>query len=219
MSSQIELLPGTNRDLGLSQWFTPPELASRVVEWALAGGDDDSWHRSDVPKRTMHVLEPSAGNGSLVRPLMAAGAYVAAVEIDVRYAAGLMEMANDCIIGDFLKIARTSEWRFDLAVMNPPYEDGADVEFILHALNFAPRVVGIFQAGIEYGVDRYNDLWSLVQPTRVMKLRRRWFKDPLTKGSGVTNYVVMELQKRTPCSAGCAYPHVFEPDHVTLEWW
>ena len=99
-NSQLELIEGTNRDAGLSQWFTPPKLAARVVEWA---GVPIS------PFKEWRVLEPSAGNGALVRPLLAAGAEVYAVEVDDRYFGDLALLgANDREdrlefgIGDFL---------------------------------------------------------------------------------------------------------------------
>lgn len=216
MNAQIELIEGTNRDLALSQYFTPPELAQKVVEWAgvhadCRCGDPDC----ALPRRPMRVLEPSAGNGALVRPLVAAGADVRAVELDERYCSELAELMwgrRGCTLAcptNFLEMQPDAAC--DLCVMNCPYEDGKDVAFILHALKFAPRVVGIFQAGIEYGVDRYDDLWAHVRPTRLLKLKRRWFKSADGKG-GLTNYVVIELVKRES-------PLFTFPDHCTVEWW
>lgn len=213
MNAQIELIEGTNRDVSLSQWFTPPELAQKVVEWA---GPFD-YLNSERTGQPYRVLEPSAGNGALVRPLVAAGARVTACEIDDRYFEEL-DALNDggvTVCGDFLLTPApvADAARFDLCVTNPPYENGLDVAFILHALKFAPRVVGIFQAGIEYGVDRADDLWKYVAPTRILKLKRRWFKDPFTKGGGVTNCVALELVKRHPVERAEA------PRKCTIEWW
>jgi predicted RNA methylase len=221
MHEQCELIPGTNRDTTLSQWFTPPDLAARVVEWARI---DLVWRdrgRDMVEPAPMRVLEPSAGNGALVRPLVAAGAHVTAVELDLRY---VQDLANVLGLGnrehrmavpcDFLELDPRELGPHDLCVTNPPYENGLDVAFILHALKFAPRVVGIFQAGIEYGVDRHEALWAHVRPTRMLKLKRRWFKAQDGKG-GQTNYVVLELVKR--CRADAS--DMCGPDNVTIEWW
>ena len=220
MNAQIELIEGTNRNVSLSQYFTPPDLAAKVVEWACE-------YRGGYRKANgepMRVLEPSAGNGALVRPLVAAGAHVEAVELDVRYMSDIAKalghgkrehrMHVPCNFLELPAYTLHSGTHFDLCVMNPPYEDGKDVAFILHALEFAPRVVGIFQAGIEYGVDRYDDLWSVVRPTRILKLKRRWFKSQDGKG-GLTNYVVLELMRRSPLTAERAGI----PDRPTLEWW
>lgn len=207
---QIELIEGTNRDLSLSQYFTPPELAQKVVEWAYV---NTRYATHDHNLRLCRVLEPSAGNGALVRPLVAAGAEVTACEIDERYAydlRGLGLIGLQCPL-NFLEWNGPSQ-EFDLCVMNPPYENGLDVQFILHALEFAPRVVGIFQAGIEYGVDRADDLWAHVAPTRILKLKRRWFKSLDGKG-GLTNYVALELVKRHPVE------RAETPRKCTIEWW
>lgn len=211
--TQLEMIPGTNRDLSLSQFFTPPELAQRVVEWALKNEGWD-WVANG---KCVRVLEPSAGNGALVRPLVAAGAEVVAYEIDQRYHADLLKAGAVQVYGnDFTESCdHNDDYRFDLCVMNPPYEDGMDVKFILNALQFAPRVVGIFKADIWHGVDRYDELWSQVRPTRELKLKRRWFKNPQTGKGGETNYVALELEKRSPLTA----ERDGSPDRVTIEWW
>lgn len=206
MNAQIDLIEGTTRDLSKSQYFTPPELAERVVEWAgvQRGTVSAGWNPSD--KRPMRVLEPSAGNGALVRPLVAAGAWVAAVEIDRRYDQELFTAGADYRIygADFLKLGRESGLdTFDLCVMNCPYHDNGEMKFVLHALKFAPRVVGIFRADVFYSVTRGEQLWNTVRPTRVAFCSRRPFK------GAETDYCVLELVKRE--SAG--------PTACTVEWW
>lgn len=100
---------------------TPPDVARRVVELA------------DV--RDEHtVLEPSAGTGSLVRAVRAAapGACVHAVEINCRLADGLRSLpVNDVRCGDFLEC---DPGDFDRIVMNPPFDNGADIRHVEHAL-------------------------------------------------------------------------------------
>lgn len=205
MSNQIELIEGTNRDLTKSQWFTPPALAERVVQWAgvCRSGNFDEPYR---------VLEPSAGNGAIVRPLVAAGADVSAVEMDARYQLELSTLLpnkpRSWLIWDFLGCTTGGLGKFDLCVMNPPYENGLDAAFILHALKFAPRVVGIFRSAILHGVARKQELWSKVRPTRIAYCSDRPFK------GAESDYVVLELVERIlPLGPG---------DRVvsgSVEWW
>jgi len=207
--TQIELIPGTNRDVSKSQWFSPPELAQRVVEWAgvRAQAEVDMY-------RPMRVLEPSAGNGALVRPLVAAGAEVCAIELDERYSSDLR-----CALGswnplfcpsDFLSWGAGIAFGYDLVVMNPPYEDGLDVTFILHALKFAPRVVGIFRSQILHGKARKRELWTKVRPTRIAFLSER--PDFGGDYGAMSDFVVLEL---VPLHAGDTPGPVW----ATQEWW
>jgi hypothetical protein len=96
--------------------------------------------------------------------------------------------------------------KFDLCVMNPPYEDGQDVAFILHALKFAPRVVGIFTDRILFGVERKEGLWSQVRSTRIAFQSRRPFK------GAQTDYVVAELIEREHWRKDVI-------ESCQLEWW
>lgn len=206
--TQEELIAGTNRDLSLSQWLTPPELAQRVVEWA---GPPIS------PFKEWRVLEPSAGNGALVRPLLAAGAQVCAVELDTRYFDALVELnpSGRVIAGNFLKLEPDDAMqlgRFDLVVTNPPYEEGQDVQFILHALKFAPRVVGIFRSALLHGATRKRELWSQVRPTRLAFLSER---PKFGEGNGArSDFMVAEL-------VSLRYPelHAGGPHPITVEVW
>jgi len=211
-SDQTEMLPGTNRDKEASQWFTPPELAERVVEWARVAKAVQG-----IP-RPIRVLEPSAGNGALVRPLVAAGACVEAVEADLRY---VSDLANVLGLGerahrmhcpcDFLK--QRPDPRFDLVVTNPPYEHGQDVAFILHALKFAPRVVGIFRSALLHGKERKHALWQHVRLTRIAFLSERpKFGKGDKADSARSDFIVAELVERERWRAG-------EIERVAMEWW
>ena len=126
-----------------SLFVTPPEIARRMTYLAdkcgLAG------------KR---VLEPSAGTGNLVRAIQdsATGAdnvQVVAVEINQKLAEGLQDRrckilgANEhtfqIVWGDFLDYK--PEGLHDLGyfhavLMNPPFDNGADIKHVRHALDF-----------------------------------------------------------------------------------
>lgn len=202
---QVDLIEGTTRDVGKSQYFTPPKLAQRVVEWAGVESVREELALGG-PRRRMRVLEPSAGNGALVRPLVAAGADVAACEIDARYCPELLELGASvfCPMDFLLSNPLHGEPAYDLCVMNPPYHDGLEERFILHALEFAPRVVGIFRADLFYSVGRGAKLWTQVRPSRAAFCSRRPWK------GAETDYVVLELVKHP---GHCGSPS------TTLEWW
>jgi protein-L-isoaspartate O-methyltransferase len=101
---------------------TPPDLARRVVE--LAG--IEAVHR---------VLEPSAGTGNLLRAIMEhCTCEKVAVEINPKLAALCQSLTPDRVLcADFLAL-NGSLGEFDRIVMNPPFENGADIKHIRHAL-------------------------------------------------------------------------------------
>lgn len=131
---------------------TPDALARKMVERAglMAG---------------RRILEPSAGTGNLIRAAVnnATGfdcCRVHAIEINPSLAQGLRDMrdkftyANEQNFGitchDFLDISPSELQWFDVVLMNPPFEHGADIKHILHARKFLDdggRLVAICAAG------------------------------------------------------------------------
>lgn len=103
---------------------TSPELASDMAELADIHPSHD-------------VLEPSAGTGAIWRELSGKRT---AVEINVRLAEALKQMCvglHDWVVcGDFLECTPETLGRFDRVVMNPPFENGADIKHIEHARTF-----------------------------------------------------------------------------------
>ena len=114
-------------------FVTPADVAERIV--ALA--------KIETGQR---VLEPSAGTGALLDPLFNtegtawllgdAGALVA-VERNTELAAALRRqyVVADVRTADFLQ-CNGDLGTFDRVVMNPPFENGADIKHIRHALGF-----------------------------------------------------------------------------------
>lgn len=157
------LTPAQARVVSLSQWLTEPWLADVVAEIAGVHG-----------KR---VLEPSCGDGELVRACLDVDAKsVTAVELDAKMAnraarrfAG--NRAVSVIASDFLTLG--SARLFDVAVMNSPYESGADAAHLEHALTLAPRAVAIMRLNALAGATRYERLWSRFDTRQVFVLPQR----------------------------------------------
>jgi hypothetical protein len=179
-----------------SQWFTPPDLATRIVHWSGA-------------TQGMHVLEPSAGIGRLVDPLIASGCHVLAIEKDRRLFDRILGGVNlSAWCEDFLA---AKVWPYDLAVMNPPFEDGQAEAHVMRALEWAPRVVALLPAAFTGGKARYSQVWRHVRLQRLVHFTTR----PSFGGdsSGSRDFAVFEfLRRKTPRQSG-------EADMASVEWW
>ena len=88
------------------------------------------------------VLEPSAGTGNLIRALPP-GCHVTAVEKNLSLAQGLKSVfGRNAIQGtifalDFLEFGeKEGTVKYNRIVMNPPFENGADIKHIQHARTF-----------------------------------------------------------------------------------
>ncbi len=138
----------TNTKKALQQFFTPPELATQLVELAdIQPGD--------------FVLEPSCGNGAILKAILDSGrdfGGLTAVEID-ETAAGearkLLEAAWDedfaLYQDDFLKM-RFKKGDFQRIIMNPPFSGNRDIEHVEQALKWlAPggRLVAVMWPNVE----------------------------------------------------------------------
>lgn len=116
---------------------TPPDLARRMVELA-----DISEYQT--------VLEPSAGTGAIVDAIVKnCATSLTCVEINSQLC-GLLrgQLSGHVINKDFLEIQPPMEGNatliikelpevfYDRILMNPPFENGADIKHIEHALKF-----------------------------------------------------------------------------------
>lgn len=150
------MLPGMEneqRRKELNQWYTPPPLAARMAEL--------------VDLRGKRVLEPSAGSGNLVRAALdAEAAHVFAIDLDARNKNDINRRfeaeVSDELVGaactDFLDCG---VWQaFDVALMNPPWDDGQHWRHIQHALKFAPVVVALAPLAMLEGEERRDEFWS-----------------------------------------------------------
>lgn len=133
---------------------TPAALAARMVELA-------------EPASGLTWLEPSAGLGRILRPILATSpARVHAVEIDAELSGELFRTFPETGLTqrDFLAVEPTREGNaglllkpfpnsppfFNRIVMNPPFHMRADVRHVQHALGFLTNpgiLVGLCLAG------------------------------------------------------------------------
>lgn len=211
------LLPGLEderRSREHSQFYTPPWLAERVAQWCLL-----------FPHN--RVLEPAAGRGALITALdtqAAKGPYphllnIEAWDIDPVNWQALYQLDLNPVTrlrvtcGNFLGVPEgecASSAAFDFALMNPPYEYNQDVDFITRALDYCPKVIGIFQSRIVHSAGR-AEFWRWTDIRRLAFLSDRpHFGGP---HSAKTDFIVLDVvrrkhrRKQGEASAG------------SIEWW
>ena len=133
-------------------FYTPREIADQLAEAA----DLRSWSR---------VLEPSAGEGSLVRAALRARCNnVTAVENDQAALVNLGHLADrnservNVVPGDFFSIPEDPS--YDVVLMNPPFANAQEVEHVLRAWEFVKpggRLVSVMSAAVQHRKDgRYR---------------------------------------------------------------
>jgi len=139
----------TGKSVSLQQerqsFFTPPEIAERLCE--------------DI-KEGEFILEPSAGEGAIVREILKKKATVLAIEkesVYVRKLEKLVALTDSMVVhGDFLKFQKGANdgaydplsltlCQFDRVIMNPPFTRGQDAKHIIHAYQFV-RQGGILKS-------------------------------------------------------------------------
>jgi SAM-dependent methyltransferase len=106
------------------QFFaTPDRLAQQLVDHA----DVQPHHR---------VLEPSAGQGAILNPLVVASGQVMCVEIMPENIEVLQKKGYYPVEADFLTLTETDIGTFDRIVANPPFTKNQDIDHILHMFEF-----------------------------------------------------------------------------------
>ncbi|MGE3646674.1 MAG: DUF4942 domain-containing protein, partial [Beijerinckiaceae bacterium] len=123
---------------------TPPEVSKRIL--------DDCYLEPG-----MKVLEPSAGDGALIRALRERcdGLEIHAIELQEQFRDQLRPLAQRVTIGNFL--TEDPEPIYDRIVMNPPFDRGMDVAHVQHARKFLKPgglLIAIMSAGVEFREDR-----------------------------------------------------------------
>ncbi|MTJ93863.1 MAG: methyltransferase [Desulfovibrio sp.] len=134
-----------NRQKNLQLFETPADLAERMVEIASVSMGD-------------LALEPSAGRGRLVLPLLKRGAKVCAVDIDAQNVGVLKSIVGDLDVtcADFLEWGERQvgdDAIYDAIVMNPPFSNDQAARHTMFAwqlLKPGGRLVSICDAGVFY---------------------------------------------------------------------
>lgn len=140
---------GTRQDS--QQFFTPDAIADQVVTLAeIEVGNS--------------ILEPSAGDGALIRAVLRkhgdeARWFVCAIEDDPKLAFKLpLDFSGVAVIaGDFLRTTPEGAGQFNRIIMNPPFARQADIKHVTHALSFLQpggRLVSIMSAGVKFRQDK-----------------------------------------------------------------
>jgi predicted RNA methylase len=181
----------TAAELGFFE--TQGEALARLMAWAEV-------------RPGMLVLEPSAGEGAIVRECVAHGADVTAIELDEGRWRAMLAWAPDsrclCIQGDFLLFPNPNVARaphgFDRVVMNPPFARQQDLAHVLHALDFLKvggRLSAIMSAGVSFRQDRRTQDFH----QRIAPYSPEWIPLPAGafKASGtMVNTTILTLVKR-----------------------
>lgn len=202
----LGIIPPGRKDL--SQWHSRAAFAGRVVDFArIARGD--------------RVLEPSAGIGRLAR-FVPRSASLTAIEIDARLIAHLVAHGRQrdwtVVCADFLEWAGREEirrnCRFDVAVMNPPFEHDADAAHVLAALALCRRVVAVVRAQFLFGSGRGEAIWQWYRLRRLAIAEHRPPFDGVLEASGSPrhDFVVVEIVPRVE-------GEMAKPDLVEVERW
>lgn len=206
MSEQVYLpeMHSEARLRALSQFHTPPDTAKRIAQFAV-----DPFTRRQSTK--LSVLEPSAGDGALVKAMLEYTSSVCTVEIDERRRERLEALVQPhrVHIGDFLQVEPDASPRFDIVVSNPPFEDGQYEAHIMHALRFAPVVVAHIPLACWESAERAENFWPHVITPRMAISAMR----PKYSGEG----------GRTPMATfhfeACARRDIRAPQRMTAEIW
>lgn len=108
-------------------YFTPPNLAARVVQIADVNGK--------------LVLEPSAGTGNIVKEILIQGCkFVCCYEINKEYNDQLFKNVCgsskvSCILWDFLDVYPHTP-SYDVIILNPPFSKNQWLKHLFHAYEF-----------------------------------------------------------------------------------
>lgn len=167
MNDQLKLLDEPDYDLQLSQWFTPPELAKKIVsEWLdLFAG--------------RNVVEPSCGRGDLLFVVEGVARSVLAVEIDEgwcdRLRAECEELQHVRVLNsDWFQVARQCALdEYDIGLQNTPFEDEQDVAWLVSVLEKLGETVAVLRLDALATIVRHRKVWSKYHLRRLAILPRR----------------------------------------------
>lgn len=155
--------------MSVDRYYTPPHLARVMV--GLAN-----------PRPGDHVLEPSAGDGALFAQIAPTGAWTLAFDIEASPTSGYSIRR-----ADFLTLVPAGYPAIDFAIMNPPYKNSLDLQFVERVLEWAPVVVALLRSSVLHGKAWHRRVWSKHTLSDVIYCGRVAFSGPdavAKKGDG-----------------------------------
>lgn len=167
----------------LGFFATPVAIVKRLIEVAAI-------------KPGECVLEPSAGDGAIVRELLAVGAKVTCCEYDKGRSEKLRALPVWVCCGDFLAVSMAVQP--DAVVMNPPFARQQDIDHVRKAFSYLKlggRLVSVMGAGVLFRQDakaRAFREWVAAQGGQFETLPEGSFAE---SGTGVRT-VIVQLTRR-----------------------
>lgn len=152
--------PATSGPGGFGFFPSPEPVVREVMRRAGLYRREDVSRPDTFEWRPVRVLEPSAGGGALANwAAMVPNAAVTCVEIQPHLAAALAASGRFAKVAqdDFLNRTPEELGRFDVIIMNPPFDSRRDVDHVAHALGFLAEggvLVAVMAAGVEFREDR-----------------------------------------------------------------
>jgi hypothetical protein len=188
--------------VALAQFFTPAWLADRMVSW-IGPLLRDATQRA----YTLRILEPSAGRGALLAPLLARcpGASIDAVELDSAHARALsaFPVRVDCC--DYLTRPAPLR-RYDVSISNVPFTAGAECDHIAKQMDESERLISQLPIRALHGDARYRAIWSRFGLGGDWHIRRIAYLVDRPYPNASDDIVVLDL-RRVPGSCDA------------IEWW
>lgn len=207
-----------------SQWFSPPDIARRMRDWA--------------GRQTFgRILEPSAGSGNLVHVARfdrspdfteaKTKSVVHACELDPYYLDRLAERFQDDVNEEDVRLVGGSylDWesprRFDLGLANPPYEDGLDGEFLAKMMGECDRIVALVRLACLAGAGRHAKVWSRLDrgDWRMPGLAIFSSRPQFQAGRAVGERKEGDSAKADFCVVKLSRAHLGETSNTAVEWW
>lgn len=198
-------VPKREKDL-----FTPPAMPSESLEELTnkvkKGGKIDGYF--PTPEKVVSrmidelgitpgetVLEPSAGSGHIADAVRKAGGKVDVAEKNLDLQKILVKKGHNLVSNDAMKI----EGHYDKIVMNPPFENGMDMDHVMKAYNknLKPggRLVAIMGEGAFFRGDKQSALfrkWLEVNGGISERLPEGTFKESDVKTGVNTRLVIVD---------------------------
>lgn len=216
----------------LAPWLTEDALAAKVAAFALR----------DLGGHVLRILEPSAGEGALIRGVLAHHKVeherfpelfrhqITAIELHRGRAQILRDQFPDvrvihrCFLSwfeDLYEDGGPTDPPFDVAIMNPPYDDGQDASHVEAASVVAKRVTCLVRGVFLHGSEDRAAIFEHCRVIRmaICKARPQFIDREADKqGSPRHDFSVITLERQTGRKLG--WDRARTPiDPVEIEWW